>query len=237
MRWQGAFFDGRVKMVKPGEDLPEHISAPRKGHRPSYPNGFISSWAADLFPEGYKGHAIDVGASDGISISSTYVLEKWAGWHVLCVEANPFFKPFLKQSRMFVEMCACGAEPMDEATFYVNEVRPEAWSALQITPGFRERAKVLKTKGEGVEWSSHKVRVDTVDRLLTKWGFPKLDVLFVDVEGHETAVLQGAALDKWKPKAMVVENWKAGFTDDYLKGFGYKRVARSVDNDFYVRND
>lgn len=197
-------------------------------HSPSYPNGFISVWVAQKFPEGYEGWAIDVGASDGISISSTYVLEKQARWNVLCVEANPFFKKYLKSCRVRVEMCACADQPADEADFFVNEDRPESFSALKISSH-----DCVRSWTNPNPWTKERVRVETVDRLLTKWDFPRLDVLFVDVEGGEPEVLRGANLEKWRPKILVVENWDQGSTDSMLTPLGYKRTARSVDNDFY----
>src|SRR5437868_3825457 len=91
------------------------------------PNAQLSHWIADQFPLGYLGYAVDVGASDGVSINTTWWLEKHLRWTVLSVEPNPQFLPALRAERAFVEACACDALP-GKATFHVNTENPEAYS-------------------------------------------------------------------------------------------------------------
>jgi len=200
-----------------------------------YPNGFISEWIAGKFPDGYRGHAIDIGASDGISVNNTYHLERAHRWTVLSVEANPKFLPLIRKHRTWYECCACAAEPIDEATFYVNPLQPEVYSALKV-PG---RPRII-VNGQSCEsekpanWEQIKVPVRTVDQLLDKWSFPKLDLLSIDVEGGERDVLMGCDLLRWKPKWIVSESWEPGGEHVYLSTYGYQRVARCAHNDIYM---
>lgn len=199
------------------------------GHRFDYPNTPLSGWIAANFPEGYRGYCIDVGASDGMTVNSTFSLERIWKWTVLSVEANPFFAGMLKGQRAWVEMCALSSEPKDEATFHVNDENPESFSGLKISDN--QMVREAKTR-----WRRIKVQVKTIDQLLEKWQFPKLDCICVDVEGGELDVLKGCDLEKWKPRCLVVESWQSGEHDDYLGPFGYKRVARSLYNDLYTRD-
>lgn len=192
------------------------------------PNGFLAQWILDQFPKGYRGYAVDVGASDGKSVNTTWALELFHGWTVVSVEANPGFKHLLQRERAMVEMCACAAEPQDEAEFFINNDNPEAYSALKIT----QHAMGQEFKQP---WSKTKVKVMTVDQVLAKWDFPKLDALCIDVEGGETEVLKGCDLARWKPKVISVEAWDSGYQYPYLAPFGYKLVARCVHNDLYVK--
>lgn len=191
------------------------------------PNGHLSQWILDQLPKGYRGHALDIGASDGISISTTWALEKSHGWTCLCVEPNPEFHPSLLKERMFVERCACDSKP-GTSVLHVNEVNPEAYSALRVSkhPGI---------KGVRVQnWKKVEVRVETVEGLLKKWQFDKLDALCIDTEGTEGDVLKGIDLALWRPKVVIVEAWEQGTHDAYLSQFGYRRAGRSVDNDMHV---
>ena len=77
------------------------------------PNGYLSQWILDQFPEGYRGYAIDVGASDGVSVNTTWALERAHAWTVLSVEANPEFRDQLIRERAWVEMCACAERGKD----------------------------------------------------------------------------------------------------------------------------
>jgi FkbM family methyltransferase len=204
----------------------------------AYPNGYVSEWIAGKFPDGYRGHAIDVGASDGYSVNSTYTLERSNKWTVLSVEANPRYKAMLNRHRAWVEICACGESPAEAATFYVNHFQPEAYSALRVSG----RPRIF-AGGKSVEsptptkWETITVPVRTVDQLLDKWQFPKLDLICIDTEGTEHDVLLGCDLKRWRPRWIVVESWEEGAEEEYLKGFGYVRTARCAHNDIYRLED
>jgi len=196
------------------------------------PNGQLSEMVLKHFPPGYRGHAIDIGASDGVSINTTFVLEKQYGWTVLSVEANPDYAPFLHANRTFVEICACGREPQAEAKFHVHLDNPEAFSALRLA-----NDKLVRPKADA-KWQTIIVPVRTVDQLIFKWEFPGLDVLCVDTEGTEVDVMSGCDIARWQPKVIVVESWyKTGPTHDYLKELDYQMVDTSADNSVYLRRN
>jgi FkbM family methyltransferase len=182
------------------------------------------------FPEGYVGYVLDIGASDGVSINSTYVLEKQYRWTILSIEANPFFAESLNKHRAFFKVCACSDKPSDSAEFHVHLDNLEAFSSLK--PG--NHKKFVEEAGD--RWATIRVPVWTVDNLLEQAEFPRLDALCIDTEGTERDVLRGCDLKRWNPKVILVECWDRGGLDDILVPLGYERIWRSVDNDGYVRN-
>jgi FkbM family methyltransferase len=193
------------------------------------PNGELSEMVRKHFPPDHRGYVIDVGASDGVSINTTFVLEKQYGWTVLSVEANPDYRQYLQANRAFTEHCACGSEVQDSADFFVHLDNPEAYSALKIANHPTEHAK------PGAKWQKTTVPVRTVDQLLAKWEFPRLDVLCIDTEGTEVDVLKGCDMAKWHPKVVVVECWdKTGPAHEYLKGIAYDLVGTSAHNYVYL---
>lgn len=202
------------------------------GHKVWPPNEGVSAVIAFRFPHDYRGFAVDVGASDGISMSSTYRLERSLGWKVICVEPNTEFKASLMGMRDTYEMCACADKP-GEAEFCINTQNPEAFSSLKPTDRMElpERTKVV--------WSTATVPVTTVDALLEKHKFPQLDALCIDTEGTEMDVLLGTNLTKWKPRIIVSECWDedGGAVNGYLAAHGYKRVMRSIHNDIYLSSE
>ena len=190
------------------------------------PNGELSTWIAAQFETDHKGYAIDVGASDGISCNTTYMLESWR-WTVLSVEPNPVFWRRLKELRAFVETCALDTEESSSAMFWSFDHNPEAYSALRPT--------FPSDFPPHLGWTKIQVPVKTLDQLIEKWQFPRLDALCVDTEGTEIDVLKGFDLAKWKPKAMVIESWvDPGPVDDYVAAFGYKKIGRSAHNSLYL---
>jgi len=117
---------------------------------------------------------------------------------------------------------------------------PGAFSALR--PGPYPHARYAPPAN--AEWRTERVRVTTVDRLLDKHRFPSLDVLAVDVEGTELAVLRGANLARWKPKVLIVETWEepnASWDNpdpisELLTPLGYRLSHRLDVQNMYVRS-
>lgn len=194
------------------------------------PNHGLSDIIAGYFPPNYQGYCVDVGASDGVSCNSTYGLERVRSWTVLSVEPNPEFWPTLTKERAFVEKRAC-SNYSGTATLHVNRDVPEAYSTIAARPEAEKVGYAL--------WDEVGVEVDTLDSLLAKWAFPRLDVLCVDTEGTELDVLKGCDLMRWKPKVIVTECWEAqGPIDPYLGMLGYRKVSRvqpqTVNDLFYL---
>lgn len=192
------------------------------------PNGGLSDAIRRHFPEGHLGFAVDVGASDGISVNTTYLLETVHHWTVLSIEANPAYAPALRKCRGRVEMCAVSNVP-GISTFHINDANPEAYSSLMPT-------KRLDLAGRAeARWSHVDVPVRRLDELLEKWEFPRLDALCIDTEGTELDVLRSIDLEKWRPKAVVIEAWDTHSpADTWAESFGYERAWRSAHNNLYV---
>ncbi len=202
-------------------------------HKPWPPNNVLANYIMEQFPADYVGWGIDIGASDGISINTTFALEVFHRWTILSVEANPGFSQMLHQRRAFVEMCAC-SDSEGEAIFHVNDQNPEALSSLEPT----DRPKLLEREAPKSTWSRVKVATKTVDQLLDKWEFPQLDVLCIDTEGTELSVVVPSSLVMRKPLVICVECWDAtGPMDPYLAKFGYEKTARNTDNNLYIRRN
>lgn len=201
-------------------------------------NGELSQWIADCFREGYQGFGIDVGASDGISVNTTWALEKEFRWTIVSVEANPRFLPALRQMRTFVESCAC-SDHIGEAVFYINDENPEAFSSL-VKPDMKRVVPKVGPEFEdsrpGKKWSKEVVRVSTVDVIMDKWQLPKLDILTIDTEGTELDVLKGCSLERWKPEVIVVEVWESESPIfDYLHRRQYVQKLKQGHNYMWVR--
>lgn len=187
------------------------------------PDPHLNQWILDQFPKDYRGYALDIGASDGISSNTTWTLEKRHGWTCVCVEPNPRWHDRLLKERAFVERVACDDHP-GSGVLHVNGINPEAYTALRVAHDVGVRSPVG-------DWKDISVPVTTADLILKKWGFPKLDALCIDTEGTELEVLKGCDLNRWRPKAVIVEAWDQGQHDEYLKE--YRRVGRSEENDLY----
>lgn len=179
-------------------------------------------WMAELDGK----YAAEVGAWDGIADSPTYALER-RGWSVLCVEPNPEMKTALETNRQLVSICACGENDVEDQDFHIYGVNSASYSSLRLSEPRNESEWAMWRPDPDGEWTTVKVPVRRLTRLLEEAGFPKLDALSVDTEGTELDVLKGLDFDKYRPTRIVCEAW----TDDepclpFLLEKGYRMVER-----------
>lgn len=195
----------------------------------SYASHGEDFWLFTQFPPNHRGSCVDVGAHDGVETNNTFLLEQ-VGWRVLCVEPSPEAEKYLRHNREFVWMGAV-ADYDGEGEFWLNDKCPGALSALKPVLD-RDDWK----PEPGAKFSSHRVQVRTLGSVLIEHGFETLDALSIDVEGGEMDVLLGFDIDRWKPHAVVIEQW-----DDrsdvyrFMLDHGYVRAERRSVNDLYLR--
>src|SRR5262249_44599245 len=80
------------------------------------------------------------------------------------------------------------------------------------------------------------VPVTTLDQVLIDAQAPApLDLLSIDVEGHEIDVLDGFDMARWRPRLILIEDLVMNLRlHCYLCGRGYKWMRRTGLNSWYV---
>ena len=76
----------------------------------------------------------------------------------------------------------------------------------------------------------------TLDSVLEEASAPaSIELLSIDVEGHEVEVLQGFDLARWQPALILVEDHVSSLkTHRYLQRNGYRLIRRAGFNGWYV---
>jgi FkbM family methyltransferase len=179
------------------------------------------------------GYFVEFGATNGIDISNTYLLEKEFGWHGILAEPAKYWHSFLKKNRN------CNIE--------TNCV----WKSSNDTILFREtNAPELSTVNLYYNKDSHKnnrrigkiYNVDTIslNDLLAKYNAPKkIDYLSIDTEGSEFEILSKLNFSKYSFKIITCEH---NFNNSRNKIFnlltinGYKRIYENLSrqDDWYI---
>ena len=67
----------------------------------------------------------------------------------------------------------------------------------------------------------------TLDDLLEREGVEKIDLLSMDIEGHEAKALAGFDIERFRPELVVIEGHNKDVTT-YLHRHGYKQILRYV---------
>jgi len=98
-------------------------------------------------------------------------------------------------------------------------------AALVMPEGFDTNDGIAQISGTGSA-GSVPVRMDTVDAVVKELQLPRIDVLKVDVEGHELGVFQGAAtaLAQHSIRHILYEDFEGrrSAATRFLESFGYR---------------
>jgi FkbM family methyltransferase len=175
---------------------------------------------------GFKGdgYFVDLGASDGIYLSRSYVFEK-RGWNGLCIEPSPQYYPLCATNRPRSQCrnVACVGSGNAPADF--RDQRSRALSGVQL---------VLGTELAEIEVE----RATLNDLLVAHQG--EIDFISIDVEGHEMEVLAGFDLDRYQPRILLIEahtGQACEALDTYLAPRGYRHARSILGSHFYVRSE
>jgi FkbM family methyltransferase len=177
-----------------------------------------------FFGHARSGYFVEVGANDPRIGSQTWRLEQ-AGWAGVLVEPQPDLAEALRRqrrARVFAVACSSPENAGRLMPFYVA-----GWmSALdreRMAPGVAPQDVI-------------KVPVMTLDQILREAGAPQwIDLLSIDVEGHELEVLQGIDLARWRPRLILIEDHVGNLAKlRFLRRAGYRLIRHSQFNGWYV---
>lgn len=154
---------------------------------------------------GYKkgGFFVEFGATNGILLSNTYLLEKEFGWQGICAEPNPIFFDQLKHNRTCQVSNACiGGKTGEKVLFvYADAYGGMLKYALEDDHADKREA-YAKLPGKQVELET----ISLHDFLVSSKAPKFIDYLSIDTEGSEFEILSDFPFDKWRIQLITVEH-------------------------------
>lgn len=177
-----------------------------------------------FFSHARSGYFVEVGANDPVKLSQTWDLEQ-QGWTGVLVEPQPELAAALRRSRsakVYEAACSSARHAGRRMALHLAGIHSSLDPALNIS--------TVSAHG------TIEVPVRTLDEILTDAGAPApLDLLSIDVEGLEIAVLEGVDLARWRPRLILVEDLAMNLRlHRHLRSRGYKWVRRTGLNSWYV---
>jgi FkbM family methyltransferase len=181
----------------------------------------------EFFGGDNSGYFVEVGANHPTEGSQTWHLEQ-TGWTGVLVEPQPDLAAFLvtsRKARVFATACSSPDNAGQSLPFHVDGPR-SALDPDRMSPGAQAAYVIV-------------VPTRTLDSILEEAGAPApIDLLSIDVEGHETEVLRGFDFARWQPLLILVEDHVNNLrTHRYLKRSGYRLIRRLGHNGWYVPGD
>ena len=184
---------------------------------------------------GFKknGFFVEFGATDGMNLSNTFLLEKVFDWKGVLAEPARKWHHELKKNRSAIIENNCVWDKSNERLIF-NETNEAEYSTIDH---FSNADNHLKTRKNGIKYE-----VDTISLIdmLDKYNAPKeIDYLSIDTEGSEFEILSAFEFDKYKFNIITCEH---NFTKNREKIFklltenGYERKYTDLSkyDDWYV---
>jgi FkbM family methyltransferase len=178
----------------------------------------------EFFGHSASGFFVEVGANDPERWSQTLHLEK-LGWSGILVEPQPDLAEILRRHRR-AKVCAVACSAPENAGRHMTLHLAGGHSSLD------PNLMVASRRPEG----TIDVPLTTLDAILAGSAAPSpIDLLAVDVEGHEVEVLRGFDFARWRPRLVLVEDHVLDLgLHRFMLSRGYVWVRRTDINSWYV---
>lgn len=180
-----------------------------------------------------EGFFVEFGATDGVLLSNTYLLEKEFGWKGICAEPNPKFFTELEKNRACIVSNACISGCSGKKVEFILADEYGGFSEYSDLDQHAEKRNSYERIGEITELNT----VSLNDFLETNNAPVNIDYLSIDTEGSEFEILEAFSFDKWNVSAITVEhnfNKNRERIFELLQEQGYQRVEAEFD-DWYFK--
>jgi FkbM family methyltransferase len=175
-----------------------------------------------------SGFYVEVGANHPTEGSQTWHLEH-LGWTGVLVEPQPDLAAFLvterKSAIVFPVACTSPENAGQVMSLHVDGAR-SGLNRERMAPGSKTEYVIA-------------VQTKTLDTILGEAQAPApIDLLSIDVEGHELEVLSGFNFQRWQPLLILIEDHVGTLqTHRFLKARGYQLIRRLGNNGWYVSSE
>ena len=190
-----------------------------------------------LMETGFKreGYFVEFGATDGVHLSNTWLLEKEYDWTGILAEPARVWHEDLRANRSSnIDTDCVYASTGDQIEFNMTHL-PE----LSTIANFSSTDGHASSRKAG---AIYKVPTISLEDLLKRHGAPReIDYLSIDTEGSEFSILERFPFDQWMVQIITVEHNYSPTRDkiaDLMHRNGYRRKFEGLSrwDDWYVRD-
>jgi FkbM family methyltransferase len=146
---------------------------------------------------------VEAGGHDGYTQSNTYFLERFRDWRGVLVEPVSLLAAEARRNRPQARVVQCALVAPDQAGTSVEIEFGDLMSSLRGThePEWAAGGLAAGWRDGFVE----RVPARTLSEVLDECGVTRVDLLSLDVEGHEAQVLAGLDRERHRPAWILVE--------------------------------
>jgi FkbM family methyltransferase len=223
--------DVDVLLALPPESLTTLVSLLQKSKSQLRQDLFVLS-ELDFKENGYF---VEFGATNGIDLSNTHLLEKEFGWSGILAEPAKCWHQALKENRI----CNIETNCVWRDSTSILEFNEVDVAELSTISSYKKADMHRHTRGGG---RSYPVNTISLDDLLKKYNAPKdIDYLSIDTEGSEFEILNNFTFSQYHFNVITCEHNFTPMREDLLKlltknGYVRKFLGFSKWDDWYIRS-
>ena len=168
-----------------------------------------------------NGYFVEFGATDGISLSNTYLLESNFSWSGILAEPAKVWRSSLIANRKASISLKCVWSESGKSLKFKETTNPELSGVIDLEVS----DQLMNQRDAGIEYD---VITISLQDLLQENNAPSyIDYLSIDTEGSELEILKAFNFDKYKFGIITCEH---NFTENqekikvFLESHGYKQV-------------
>lgn len=198
----------------------------------------VSQLGQDLWVLEQTGHKrdgffVEFGATDGVLLSNSWLLEKEFGWQGICAEPNPEFFKQLQLNRNCQTVPEC---VLDKTGKTVDFILADEYGGVVEHAKADKHAKTREAfEAEGAVIS---VQTISLDDMLKKYNAPRhIDYMSIDTEGSEYEILRDFPFKDWDIQLFTIEHNHSHYREDLQKllaTHGYVYIEQKWD-DWFIK--
>jgi FkbM family methyltransferase len=180
-----------------------------------------------------NGYFVEFGATNGVDISNTYLMEKEFGWSGILAEPAKCWHEKLKSNRS----CHIETDCVWTHTGKILNFNETEMAELATISEYSENDYLKESRRNG---TTYKVNTISLFDMLVKYDAPKkIDYLSIDTEGSEYEILRNFDFSEYKFEVITCEHNYTELRENIrtlLSKNGYKRVFDDISSvdDWYV---
>ena len=167
-----------------------------------------------------NGYFVEFGATDGVNLSNTCLLEREFGWRGILAEPNPAWHAALRQNRKADIDLRCVFGRSGERVAFAATKHPE----LATIAGYESNDGHRQARQDHI---IVEVEIVALNDLLAQHNAPKeIDYISIDTEGSELDILEAFDFERWNVMLFSVEHNATGSEqalDRLMRRHGYER--------------
>jgi FkbM family methyltransferase len=188
-----------------------------------------------------NGYFVEFGATNGVQISNTWLLEKMFNWNGIVAEPSAYWhKELLTYRDCHIETDCVWSKTGETLVFNeVNNEKSNQGPELSTIDAFSSLDSHADTRTSG---KKYQVNTISLNDLLAKYNAPTtIDYLSIDTEGSEYEILSNFDFDKYDIKIITCEHNHTSMREkvfDLLTSKNYKRKFENLSkwDDWYIRD-